>query len=80
MAQTAAERAALHRDRKSRGIVAVVPIEIHADWVELIECCTDLNLADYPHGDVTAIPMDVLGPAAQEFVESAVTLALADDD
>ncbi len=80
MAKTATERAASHRDRKSRGIVAVVPIEIHEDWVELIECCTDLNLADYPKGDVTAIPMDVLRPAAQEFVESAVTLALAVDD
>ncbi len=80
MAKTATERAALHRDRKSRGIVAVVPIEIHADWVELIECCTDLKLADYPDGDFSAIPIDVLRPAAQEFLEMAVTLALKVDD
>jgi len=80
MAKTAAERAAEFRDRKSRGIVAVVPIEIHEDWIEIIECCTDLNLADYPDGDFAAIPMDVLGPAAQEFVDAAVALATADDD
>ncbi len=80
MAQTAAERAALHRDRKRRGIVAVVPIEIHEDWIEIMECCTNLELADYPDGDFSAIPMDVLRPAAQEFLDMAVNLALKDDD
>jgi len=80
MAKNAAERAALHRDRKSRGIVAVVPIEIHEDWLEIIECCTDLQLDDYPDDDFSAIPIDVLRPAAQEFLDMAVTLALKDDD
>ena len=80
MAKTAAERGALHRDRKSRGIVAVVPIELHEDWFEIIECCTDLELDDYPDGDFSAIPIDVLRPAAQEFLDMAVTLALKDDD
>jgi len=80
MAQTTTERTALHRDRKRRGIVAVVPIEIREDWLEIIECCTDLELDDYPDGDFSAIPIDVLRPAAQEFLEMAVTLALKDDD
>ncbi len=80
MAKSAAERGALHRDRKSRGIVAVVPIEIQEDWLEIIECCTDLELDDYPDGDFSAIPMDVLRPAAQEFLDMAVTLALKDAD
>ncbi len=80
MAQTATERAALYRDRKSRGIVAVVPIEIHEDWFEIIECCTDLELDDYPDGNFSAIPIDVLRPAAQEFLDMAVELALKDDD
>ena len=80
MAQTNTERTALYRDRKRRGIVAVVPIEIHEDWIEIIECCTDLELADYPDGDFSAIPMNVLRPAAQEFVDLAVKMASADDD
>ena len=80
MAKTAVERAAEFRDRKRRGIVAVVPIEIHEDWIEIIDCVVDLNLADYPDGDFAAIPMSVLRPAAQEFVEAAVALATADDD
>ena len=77
---TAAERMRRHRDRKRRGIVAVVPIEIREDWLEIIECCTDLNLADYPDGDYSTIPMGVLRPAAQAFVDGAVELATAIDD
>ena len=77
---TAAERMRRHRDRKRRGIVAVVPIEIHTDWIEIMGDCMDLNLADYPDGDFSAIPIDVLRPAAQEFFEMAVTLALKVDD
>ena len=80
MAQTAAERAASYRDRRRRGIVAVVPIEIHEDWIEIMEDVFDLNLADYPDGNYSAIPMDVLRPAAQEFVDTAVALAKAGDD
>ena len=78
MAQTAAERAALHRDRKSRGVVAVVPIEIHEDWIEIMEDVFDLNLADYPN--YSDIPMDVLRPPAQAFVDTAVEMAMPDDD
>ena len=74
---TAAERMRRHRDRKRRGIVAVVPIEIREDWLEIIECCTDLDLDNYPDG---AIPMEVLQPAAQAFVDVAVELATAIDD
>ena len=77
---TAAERMRRHRDRKRRGIVAVVPIEIREDWLEIIECCTDLDLADYPDGDFSAIPMEVLKPAAQAFLDVAVELATAIDD
>ena len=77
---TAAERMRRHRDRKRRGIVAVVPIEIHEDWIEIIECCTDLCLDDYPDGDYSAIPMEVLKPAAQAFLDVAVEVATAIDD
>ncbi len=80
MAKTAAERAALHRDRKSRGIVAVLPIEIHEDWIEIMEETFDLDLADYPDGNYSDIPVDVLRPAAQQFVDTAVKLAMAGDD
>ncbi len=80
MAQTAAERAALHRDRKSRGIIAVLPIEIHEDWIEIMEESFDLDLTDYPDGNYSGIPMDELRPAAQQFVDTAVKLARADDD
>ena len=80
MAKTAAERAAEFRDRKRRGIVAVVPLEITKDWLETMDCCTDLSLDDYPDGDFSAIPMDVLKPAAQVFVDTAVKLATAIDD
>ncbi len=80
MAQTAAERAALHRDRKHRGIVAVVPIEIREDWLEIIECCTDLELDDYPDDNFSAIPIDVLTLAAQEVLDMAVEIATAVDD
>ena len=80
MAKTAAERAAEFRDRKRRGIVAVVPIEIHSDWVEIMEETFDLDLADYADGDYSGIPMDELRPAAQQFVDTAVKLAMAGDD
>ena len=80
MAQTTTERTALHRDRKRRGIVAVVPIELHEDWFEIIECCTDLCLDDYPDGNYSDIPVDVLRPAAQEFLDMAVELALKHGD
>ncbi len=80
MAMTAAERAALHRDRKSRGIVAVVPIEIHEDWIEIMEETFDLDLADCAGGDYSGVPMDELRPAAQQFVDTAVELAMAGDD
>ncbi len=80
MAKTATQRGALLRDRRNRGIVAVLPIEIHEDWIEIIECCTDLELDDYPDGNFSAIPIDVLGPAAQEFLDMAVELATAVDD
>ena len=77
---TAAERMRRHRDRKRRGIVAVVPVEIHEDWIEIMEDVFDLDLTDYPDGNYSAIPMDVLRPAAQEFVDTAVALAKAGDD
>ena len=79
MAQNTSERTALHRDRKRRG-ARIVPIEIREDWFEIIDCCTDLSLDDYPDGDFSAIPMDVLKPAAQVFVDTAVKLATAIDD
>ena len=77
---TAAERMRRHRDRKRRGVVAVVPIEVTKDWLELIDCCTDLRLDDYADGDYSAIPMDVLRNATQEFVTIAVDLATAIDE
>ena len=79
MAKTTTERAALHRDRKRRGIVAVVPIEIKEDWLDIIECCTDLRLDDYQDSNYSDIPMDLLRPAVQEFVDLAVKLATDDD-
>ena len=80
MAQTAAQRAALHRDRKRRGIVAVVPIEIHEDWIEIIEEVFYLNLDDYPDGNYSDIPVDVLRVPAQNFIDIAVELATKGDD
>ena len=75
---TPAERMRRHRDRKRRGIVAVVPIEIHEDWIEIMEDVFDLNLADYPN--YSDIPMDVLRPPAQAFVDTAAEMAMPDDD
>ena len=80
MAKTATERSALHRDRKSRGIVAVVPIEIHEDWIEIMEDVFDLDLADYPDGNYSDIPVDALRLPAQNFLNIAVELAKAVDD
>ena len=72
---TAAERMRRHRDRKSRGVVAVVPLEITEEWLEIMNDCTDLKLDDYADGDFSAIPVDVLRKATQEFVTIAVDLA-----
>ena len=71
MAQTAAERAASHRDRKRRGIVAVVSLEVDQSLLKTICDYIALDPDDYLDGDYRNIPRAALEIAAQHYVDAA---------
>ena len=73
---TAAERMRRYRDRKRRGIVAVVPVEIDiATLVTMIKTeCLDAN--DIEHGIRDSSP--ALEKAVEQFLGESVRSVLAD--
>ncbi len=71
MAKTAAERAALHRDRKSRGVIAVVSLEVDQFLLKTICDWIALDPDVYPDGDYRNIPKAALELAAQNYVDAA---------
>jgi len=73
---TAAERMKRHRDRKRRGVLAVVPVEVDiATLVTLIKTqCLDAN--DIEHGICNSSP--ALEKAVAQFLGETVRSVLAD--
>ena len=71
MAKTATERAALHRDRERRGVIAVVSLEVDQSLLKTICDWIALDSDVYPDGDYRKIPREALEMAAQNYVDAA---------
>ena len=67
---TAAERMRVHRDRKRRGVVAVVPVEITMDAVQGMIEAGVLTTETNDQGEIR-IPREEIARAVQEIISAS---------